>query len=222
MKIFNIMGGTLRASIWAPLFASLLSGYLVGLASAVFFANVVFDAGLATLLGSALGAGITVAGSLWIARYQLAARERSFGRFTADAAAAIRNEAYILIALLEIEDWGDNGVYAAKIKRQVQFLNEATALFERNSPFSDIGDYEARLWITRLEGQVMNGQRVLDKELKWLDRPTDAVLENSRADLTQAAQSIFEACVAVNRELKHKRELPDKVEVQRRLALLED
>jgi hypothetical protein len=222
MKIYKIMRGALRALIWAPLFVSLLTGYLVGLASAVFFANVVFDAGLATLLGSALGAGITVAGSLWIARYQIAARERSFGRFTADAAAAIRDEAYILIALLEIEDWGDNSSYATRIKKQVRYLNEATVLFERNSPFSDIGDYEARLWITRLEEQVLNGQRVLDKELKWLDRPTDPVLENSRAELTHAAQSIFEACVAVNRELKHKRDLPDEVEVQRRLALLED
>jgi len=223
MKItFKRALAAVTTSSWAPIFASLVAGYFAGLASAVFFTKVVFDAGLATLVGSALGAGITVAGSLWIARYQLAARERSFGRFTADAAAAIRDEAYILVVLLELDDWGDNKVYAEKIKRQVQFLNEATTLFERNSPFSDIGDYEVRLWITRLEEQILNGQRVLDKELKWLDHPTDAVLNNSRADLTQAAQSIFEACVAVNRELKHKRELPDEAELERRLALLEN
>jgi hypothetical protein len=206
---------------WAPHLTVGIAGYLAGVSSLPLFRHIALDGGVATLLGSALGAGLTVAGSVWVARYQISARERSFARFVADASMAIRDEAYVLISLLEISDWGDNAAYAEKIKKQVGYLNEAIELFRRNAPFSDIGNYDARLWLSRLEETIQNNLRILDKELKWLDRPTTAVIGNTRSDLGAAATAIFEACVHVGRELHHSRPLPSDEEVEQHLALLE-
>jgi hypothetical protein len=205
---------------WAPVVTSILAGYLAGLSSAPWLNSSVLDGGVATLVGSALGASITVAGSLWIARYQTELRERSFARFVADAAAAIRDEAYVLTSLLCIDDWEDNVAYAEKIKKQVQYVAEAIDLFQKNSPFSDIGNYEARLWLSRLEEAIQSNQRILDKELIWLDRPTRKVLENARGDLAVAAEAMFTGCVHVCRELRHNRELLSDEALERRLNLL--
>jgi len=205
---------------WPSIIAALLVGLFAGLivSKTAFRANI--DGGLATLIGSALGAGVTVAGSLWVAKFQISTREKSFARFVAEATTAIRDETYVLIALTEQEMGDDLELYANKLKRQVTAIKEAIGIFQANAPFTGIGNYEARLWITRMENVINTNLRILDKELSWLDHSTKAVIDNAKGDLTFAAERIFEACVGVNRELDYYKPLPDDDEVARRTAVL--
>jgi hypothetical protein len=96
--------------------------------------------------------------------------DTSLKRENAPSAASLRirqpqslEQAYVLLALLGLEDWEDNAIYARKIMRQIEYLKEAIQLFERNAPFSEIGDYEARLWISRLQEDISNGHRILER-----------------------------------------------------------
>jgi hypothetical protein len=48
------------------------------------------------------------------------------------------------------------------------------------------------------------------------------VLQNARIDLSAAADVIYDGCLAVTKELRLERELPEEAELQRRLELLAD
>lgn len=210
----------LQQANWPSIIAALLLGLLVGIITSQTLLGTTIDGGLATLVGSALGAGVTVAGSLWVAKFQISASEKSFARFVAEATAAIRDETYVLTSLIEQDIGTDLGLYANKLKQQVSAIKEAIEIFRANAPFAGIGNYEARLWITRMENEINTNLRILDKELNWLDHPTLAVIENSQGDLGYAAERIFQACVGVHRELEYSKDLPDDDELRTRISVL--
>ncbi|CAN7282882.1 hypothetical protein LJR231_001357 [Phyllobacterium sp. LjRoot231] len=50
--------------------------------------------------------------------------------------------------------------------------------------------------------------------------PTKAVIENSKGDLSESAQKIFDICVNALNELNMRRPLPTDQDVEKRLAVL--
>ena len=196
-----------------------LLGLLVGFIAAIRLKGLPFDSGLATLIGSALGAATTVAGSLWIANYQAGARERSVIRLAATAAGGVRDQAYVLVSLLKLEDIVDIAKYAEEVIRQVNVLTEVVDLLQKGVTTFEITDYEARRSMARFEATVKTNLYVLEKQLKWLKYPSARILKNARADLTETAQQIFDSCSRVCEELDLDRKLPSDKEVARRIGM---
>lgn len=196
-----------------------LLGVFVGFIAAILLRNFPFDSGLATLIGAALGASITVAGSLWITSYQIGARERSVTRMAAQAAGEIRDQAYVLTSLLELEDTGDLADYAEEAIRQVNILTEVVDLLQKGVTHFEITDYDTRRSMAQFEATVKMNVHVLEKELKWLERPTAPVVENARSALMETAEQIYMSCCSVCRELGLDRELPSDDEVSRRIGM---
>lgn len=199
-----------------------IAAFLLGLGAGEIIGISKLDSEVASLLGAALGASITVFGAMWIAKHQSTEKERSFSKFVSDSVTAIRDEAYILVSLLEKNQYQNAREYANEILSQIARLRETFNLFENNSPFSNVGNYEARRSIFRLELEIQKNMRIFEKEEKWLQNPTDAVIENSRADLRKTADEIFMACVHVNGDLGFKPSLPADDELKRRFELISE
>lgn len=201
--------------------AFLVLGFFLGVCFAEYIGESRFDSEFANLVGAFLGAALTVLGTIWAAHYQGTQRERSFARFVADSASAIRDEANVLVALVNKADYGDLRTHAGKIRKQIVSLKETFALFERNAPFSDVGNYDARVALFRLENEIKNNLRIFEKEENWLNKPTKAVVENSRGDLENAATAIHNACLEVGRKLSSGDQPLTAAEIARRIELLE-
>lgn len=197
-----------------------LAAFLLGLGGGEVIGRSKLDSEVASLLGAALGASITVFGAVWIAKHQSTERERSFSKFVSDSATAIRDEAYILTSLLEVDNYDNARDYANEILSQIGRLRETFELFESNALFSGVGNYEARRSVFRLELEIQKNMKIFEKEERCLQNTTDAVIENSRVDLSMAAEGIFMSCVHVNSDLGFKPPLPTDEELERRFTLI--
>lgn len=194
-----------------------LIAFFVGMLTAQQIGFADLDAEISGLLGGALGAAITVFGAMWLAQYQANRETRAFSELIADSITAIRDEAYLLVCLGEADIDGDHESIGEKCRQQVASIREAFTMFESNMKLGAIATYETRLWIFRLERTIQENLRVFEKEENWLNGTlTKAVVGNAQADLGAAAQLIFEGCVGVHRELKHKAPLPANDEIERR------
>lgn len=201
--------------------AVFLAGVFLGIVSIDLYRTTPLDGGIATLVGSFLGAAITVFGSLWAARYQASAQERASTKFVGDAVRAVRDQVYILTKLVAIEAWDDNEQHGKKLSDQVLRVKEVVTLFERNAPFSAISNWEARLHLSRLEEMIKTDLAFLDKELGWLEKhKTKGVLDSARNGLSNVSDRMFAECVEACKELGVERPVPSEKEVEKSLGLL--
>lgn len=198
-----------------------LLGFLLGLAAFPLFSLATLDDGTATLLGSALGAGITVAGSIWAANYVSRLQTSGFEKLVGSSVLAIRDEAYHLCSITDLEKWSDNDDYAGELKRRIETLSVAFSIFGQLAPYSEIKNYDARLSIFYLEKTIRDNIDLIKKEANWIsEHPTSKVLESARRSLSEPIMRIFEACVGVGRDLGVRRELPSEKEIERRIGYL--
>ncbi|HEV2897293.1 MAG TPA: hypothetical protein VGX71_05510 [Pseudaminobacter sp.] len=210
----------LRAFNWLGYSTVGVVSFFLGICAAELTARSDLDEALASLFGAALGAAITVIGTVWVARHQSSQGQRSFLKLIADSTGAIRDEAYLLVCLAEQEVKPNLKDYGSQLAKQIERLRETFNLFERNMNIGSVDNYEARLWIFRLENTIQKNLRVFEKEANWLTTPTKNVIENSKGDLAEAASRIFEGCVGALRELGFDPPLPDDKEVSKRLGFL--
>lgn len=201
---------------WCALGTVGLVGFLMGLASAPEFGRLAMDGGVATLIGSALGAGITVLGSVWAARHSNSLRTSALERLVGEAVLAIRDDAHRLLAIAEIENWKDNNNFGDALQRQLEALKTTIDVFGQLSPFSDVQNYEARVSLFNLERIIRDRVNTLDHEMRWVTaHHTHGVLENARNTLVYPATSISEACVSVASDLGLRKPFPDEKEIER-------
>ncbi len=194
----------------------------MGWGAAAYFGRTPLDSGVATLVGSAIGAGLTVVGSVWVARYQTNAEQRAFNRLAGDAIGAIRDEAHCLILLTEMKGFETKSLEAAKLKGQVGILKEALGLYERTVMGSKFAEYDFQLWNSRLEKQIADNVLVLEKELRWLSGTlSDKVMQNARGALSYSASLIVEACDGALNELGDDRPLPTEADLTKRIAVFQ-
>jgi hypothetical protein len=173
------------------------------------------------LLATAMGAGLPVFGAIWLMKHQAASQDRSQRELVAEAAAALRDEAYYLGVLLVHSSFQTRGQKVSAIRSQIDKLQEALNLWERYGAFTAVRSWDARLSISRMEREVRASLQVLQSERQWLDKPTDAVLETSGKKLGSAVSRILQSCDQVARTLKHRTILIDEREVQRRIAIID-
>ena len=207
---------------WAPAVTGLLVGILIGIFLASFFVDIPLDAGFTQLIGAAIGAAIAALAAIMVARHQTTAPNRNFEKFVADSALGVRDEAYVLKRLCEVELWDTNAQWGAALQLQVSALKDVIALFQGNAPFNSTTNYEIRLRCAQLDRALRLEERTLDKEVKWLNNPTVQVLQNARANLTDVCNRLLEACETFSETLEFNRDLPTIEEVNRRTEDLHD
>lgn len=209
---------SLKASAfdWTLVASASLFGFLVELASAPEFARASMDSGTATLLGSALGAGMTVLVSIWAVRHSTRLRTSALERLVGEAVLAIRDDAYRLLTIAEVESWSDNEQFAEALKPQLKALKTTIEVFGQLSPFSEVQNYNARVSIFQLERSIRDNVKTLEREILWVsDHHSSAVLENARRNVVRPALAISETCVGVGRDLGIRRDFPPQTELIR-------
>lgn len=207
---------------WRPALTGLLMGNMIGLCLASTLANVSLDAGVTQLVGSAIGAGIAALAAIMIARHQTGAPDRNYERFIADSALGIRDDAYVLKKICEIEAWDSKAQWGAALRTQVNALRDVITLFQGNAPFGGTTNYKVRLKCVELDRALRLEERSLQKELKWLDTPTAQVLQNARLTLTAVCDRMLEATEIFSDALRFSRPLPTNEVVDRRVVDLQD
>lgn len=196
---------------WSSLSCVGLLGFLVGLGVAPEIARASMDSGTATLVGAALGAGITVAGSIWGVRYSNRLQAAAFQNLVGQSVLAIRDECYRLLHIAELEQWKDNDDFANALEQQLERLKTAIDIFGQMAPFNEVHNYDARLSIFHLEKLINDHLSAIQRELAWVsDHHTTAVLNNARRNVAVPALELAEACVSAARDLGTTRELPSE------------
>lgn len=168
-----------------------LAGFSIGIWATV---PAKIDGGIASLLGAAIGSGITVAGAFYVARAGEGMRQ------SAEIELVAGNLSYIVAKCAEIsvlkddfdaENFEDFDVIGERLLTLAQALFNAIGHFERLSPFDEIKNYRIRLMLSELLGSMTEHKAVVDKETRWLgNRLTLAVVTNSFDDLGLAAGEI--------------------------------
>ncbi|MGE5513772.1 MAG: hypothetical protein ACM31O_21295 [Bacteroidota bacterium] len=130
----------------------------------------------AALVGAAVGAGITAFAALCIAKSETRDKRREYELFVGQAAAAMRDEAYVLRSVLGEQRWKNHRSQGQIMLKQMQNLEEALGLFREDAPTSSISNFRARVTIRRLQKQISNHLlEMLNNEKDWLeDRVTVA------------------------------------------------
>jgi hypothetical protein len=206
---------------WPLIASALFTGVLLGLLISDVSRDVKLDGGWATLLGSALGAAITVGGGLWTAAYLIRAGERSSKEFAGQVVAGVWDEARMLIGVAEKTDFETNRVNADAMMKQFEALTDVIGLFKANEALRRVQNYEVQRGVSALEKEIIDSMKVVDWERQWLSgTATNAVLENSRPKLASIGTDICTACVGVMRELGYTHSPMSDEESARRIARL--
>src|SRR5262249_27025278 len=147
------------------------------------------------------------------------AERTAFDKFAADTVFAIRDEAYVLVAMTERDVHPHIRTHADMLVGQARLLKEAIALFEKNVVGSKFGTYEVQLWVFRLETEIRDNLRYLEKELGWLTGKTvtETVMQNALGDLRYASDKICLACVGATRELGFEKSVPTDEAIELRV-----
>jgi hypothetical protein len=140
---------------------------------------------IASLLGAALGAAITVAGSFWLVGAAESYNSDRFKRLVRDNIRFMREQAQTTKGSLEEAD-----------------ANDFAALFEQLAPFAEITDYSARIALQKLQQTLFTEKRYIEKEIDWLSRHhTIPVLRQGAQNFGAIADRITEAADTALREL---------------------
>lgn len=177
----------------------LFLGAFLGFTAATALSERALDGGVATLVGSALGAAFTVAGSLWVARYQATLPDKKYAALMAGAIESIRRSCSDLDAVLAKEvGTGAEALqaYATDIEGRATALFDVIETWRNLGPISEVASFDARRALYRIDAALNEQVPTIRKELAWVQRPTLAVLTNTRGDLAECTTRILEVLEA--------------------------
>jgi hypothetical protein len=135
------------------------------------------DESISSLLGAALGAMITVAGSLWLVGSEATYNSDLFRQLVWDNIVFMNRQAATTRDVLwAAHDQDFEGVahddFAAEVTTALHRLLDSAVLFERLTPFAEIKDYEARISLQKLEQVLFDERKSIEQELRWLGGTT--------------------------------------------------
>ncbi len=196
-------------------------GWFIGYGGALYFTDYKADEAIASLVGTALGAAVTVGGSLWLASWQMKKEKREIELYVSDAVKAIWGENYYLTQFVNRDSWDDNQQYATLLFRQVQGLQSCIEFYSVNKPMDRINDYSLKRLLADLDREIERVKPVLQKEVAWLSKhPTKHVIENSKGDLTSATEELLAKCDGVLVSLNANLIIPTKEKLQKQETYL--
>lgn len=211
----------MRASI-IPALTGFLIGIFVGWCAAEVFAAAVVDSGLATLVGSALGAAITVLGAMWVAQYQDANQHKAAERYAGAATAAVRNEAHCVAKMARTEGVETLALHAAKMIETIDLLRENVRLWQSGMPYKEINNFRARLLLGKIERKIIESSSQLARDRAFLvGTLSQAVIDNAVNYLGLIGDEIQELCEDAMRALKYTEPLPTEAAFANRVAAIQ-
>jgi hypothetical protein len=208
--------GKLLASRTLPL---VLTAWCVGLemgwAWMIFFHGFAIDSGIAGVTTAMMA----LAGSAWMVQYKARAEEQPFEMYVADAAAAMRDEAFVLLKLAEMPLRPEPATEARILADQVERLRRCLKVFQKGSPYTQIRSYGARMRIEQLEEEVSEQVGLLDREIAILGTyPTKNVVQVAKQKCRRATEGILENTQQVCEVLGYEALLPSESEISLRAA----
>ena len=191
------------------------AGLEMGWAWMVFFHGFAIDSGIAGVTTALMA----LAGSAWMVQYKARADEQPFERYVADAAAAMRDEAFVLLKLAEMQPRPEPAAEARTLSEQVEHLRRCLKVFQKGSPYAQIRNYGARMRIEQLEEEVREQVGLLDREIAILGSyPTKAVVQVAKQKCRRATEGILVSTQQVCDVLGYEAQLPTEAEVLTRTS----
>jgi len=192
-------------------------GLEMGWAWMIFFHGFAIDSGIAGLTTAMMA----LAGSAWMVQYKTRAEEQPFEKYVADAAAAMRDEAYVLLKMAEMPPKPEPATEARTLSDQVERLRRCLKVFQKGSPYTQIRNYGARMRIEHLEEEVSEQVGLLDREIAILGTyPTKNVVDVAKQKCRRASEGILASTQQVCEVLGYEALLPSEAEVLTRTGAL--
>jgi hypothetical protein len=192
-------------------------GLEMGWAWMIFFHGFAIDSGIAGLTTAMMA----LAGSAWMVQYKTRAEEQPFEKYVADAAAAMRDEAYVLLKMAEMPPTPEPAAEARTLGEQVERLRRCLKVFQKGSPYTQIRNYGARMRIEHLEEEVSEQVGLLDREIAILGTyPTKNVVDVAKQKCRRACHGILASTQQVCEVLGYEALLPSEAEVLTRTGAL--
>jgi hypothetical protein len=191
------------------------AGVEMGWAWMIFFHGFAIDSGIAGVTTAMMA----LAGSAWMVQYKARADEQPFERYVADAAAAMRDEAFVLLKLAEMQSQPEPAAEARTLSEQVERLRRCLKVFQKGSPYTQIRNYGARMRIEQLEEEVSEQVGLLDREIAILGSyPTKTVVQVAKQKCRRATEGILVSTQQVCDVLGYEALLPTEADVLRRTS----
>jgi len=211
--------GRLRRILRSPATPLVLTAWCVGFemgwAWMIFFHGYEIDSGIAGVATAIMA----LAGSAWMVQYRARAEEEPFEKYVADAAAAMRDEAFVLLRMAETEPCAHPAAEAHTLADQVERLHRCLRVFQKGSPYTQIRSYGVRMRIEQLEEEVREQVDMLGREIGMLGKyPTGNVVEIAKSKCRRATAGILQSTEQVCEVLGYEARLPTDTEVMARLA----
>jgi len=191
------------------------AGLEMGWAWMIFFHGFAIDSGIAGVTTAMMA----LAGSAWMVQYKARADEQPFERYVAEAAAAMRDEAFVLLKLAQMQARPEPAAEARTLSEQVERLRRCLKVFQKGSPYTQIRNYGARMRIEQLEEEVSEQVGLLDREIAILGSyPTKAVVQVAKQKCRRATEGILLSTQQVCDVLGYEALLPTAAEVLTRAS----
>src|SRR5215510_7149755 len=191
------------------------AGLEMGWAWMIFFHGFAIDSGIAGVTTAMMA----LAGSAWMVQYKARADEQPFERYVAEAAAAMRDEAFVLLKLAEMPSRPEPAGEARTLSEQVERLRRCLKGFQKGSPYTQIRNYGARMRIEQLEEEVSEQVGLLDREIAILGSyPTKTVVQVAKQKCRRATEGILLSTQQVCDVLGYEALLPTEAEVLTRTS----
>jgi hypothetical protein len=190
-------------------------GLEMGWAWMVFFHGFAIDSGIAGVATAIMA----LAGSAWMVQYKARAEEQPFEKYVADAAAAMRDEAFVLLRMAEMQARPEPAAEAQTLGDQVERLHRCLKVFQKGSPYTQIRSYGARIRIEQLEEEVCEQVGLLDREIAILGTyPTKNVVQVAKEKCRRASEGILLSTQQVCEVLGYEALLPSDADVLTRAS----
>ena len=191
------------------------AGLEMGWAWMIFFHGFAIDSGIAGVATAMMA----LAGSAWMVQYKARADEQPFERYVADAAAAMRDEAFVLLKMAEMQPRPEPAAEARELADQVERLRRCLKVFQKGAPYTQIRNYGARMRIEQLEDEVSEQVGLLDREIAILGTyPTKNVVQVAKQKCRRATEGILASTKQVCEVLGYEAQLPTEAEVLTRTS----
>jgi hypothetical protein len=185
-------------------------GLEMGWAWMIFFHGFAIDSGIAGVATAMMA----LAGSAWMVQYKTRAEEQPFEKYVADAAVAMRDEAYVLMKMAEMPPRPEPAAEARTLGDQVERLRRCLKVFQKGSPYTQIRNYGARMRIEHLEEEVSEQVGLLDREIAILGTyPTKNVVQVAKQKCRRASEGILASTQQLCEVLGYEALLPSEAEV---------
>ena len=208
-------GKLLKSRSLPPVLTAWCVGLEMGWAWMVFFHGFAIDSGIAGVTTAIMA----LAGSAWMVQYKARAEEQPFEKYVADAAAAMRDEAFVLLKMAEMQARPEPAAEAQTLGDQVERLHRCLKVFQKGSPYTQIRSYGARMRIEQLEEEVCEQVGLLDREIAILGTyPTKNVVQVAKEKCRRASEGILLSTQQVCEVLGYEALLPSDGDVLTRAS----